>query len=267
MTEQEGQPPLGLTRTEPSSSAHQRFRFPMTLFVYLLVCGLGLWTAGNPVRHSRLREEFGLNWQDLTSGRVYRLVTSVFVQSAPGIRATIAALLIVFPIAEWRLGTRKSTAILFIGDWASTIMVLVATRIAASAGIAGAMTATMTRDGGTSSAAHALASAVCATVHDLRLRRLLVCVIGGEIAISTALGPHLFDAQHALSAVSGWLLVRSTVQKTMSCTPMVRSERIELGVLIHNRDGGASSGTIGIVVALLASVRDRRPRAIGRKPR
>ena len=187
----------------------------MTLVVYLIVFGLGAWNAGNPVRHTRLLEQLGLNWQDVVSGRIYRLVTAIFVQSAPGLRATIGLLLIVFPIAEWRLGSWKSTAVLFIGDWTSTIVVLVGLRLGAVSGFHGALTAAMTRDGGASSAAHAVAAAAAATVPLQRFRRLLVGAISGEIVLSALLGPHLFDVQHALSAVTGWLLVRSNARKKL----------------------------------------------------
>ncbi|MDQ3764337.1 MAG: hypothetical protein M3460_23015 [Actinomycetota bacterium] len=58
----------------------------------------------------------------------------------------IALLAVVLPLAEWRLGSRQTSWVFLLGDWASTIPVLLALKAAAAAGIAAAATAINQRD-------------------------------------------------------------------------------------------------------------------------
>ena len=70
----------------------------------------------------------------------------LFVQTRPGLRGTVGLLLLVIPLAEWRLGPRRTAILFVLGDWASTIAVLIGLRLAAALGHSDAMRLALTRD-------------------------------------------------------------------------------------------------------------------------
>ncbi len=181
-------------------------RYPLSICVVIVVLGLGLWTTGKPRRLADLKRTFGFGWSDLVSLRLYRLPTAIFIQTQPGVRGTIGLLLVVIPIAEWRLGSPRATIVLFLGDWVSTVSVLCGLRLFAAAGRPWAMLEAVARDGGTSSAVHALAAAAVLTIRTQCTRRILGAMIALEVVGLLALRPQLFDVQHGLAALTGWAL-------------------------------------------------------------
>ena len=183
-------------------------RYPVTAGVYAIVVALGVWTVGRPDRHAALLRVFGISWADLAGMRLYRLATAIMIQSRPGLRATIGLLLVVIPFAEWRLGPRRTAITLFIGDWVSTVSVLITLRLLAAMGSSAALTTAMTRDGGTSSAVHALAAATIVGIEQPKVRRCLAFVLTVEIVTMLVFMHRLYDAQHALAALTGWGLAR-----------------------------------------------------------
>ena len=181
-------------------------RYPLSICTITIVVALGLWTTGKPRRLTDLKQMFGFGWGDLVSIRLYRLPTAIFIQTQPGVRGTIGLLLIIIPIAEWRLGSRRATTVLFLGDWVSTVLVLFGLRLIAASGRSWAMVEAVSRDGGTSSAVHALAAASVLTICTKRTRRILGALIALEVLGLLALRPQLYDVQHGLSALTGWAL-------------------------------------------------------------
>lgn len=181
-------------------------RYPLSICVVIIVLGLGLWTTGEPRRLTDLKQMFGFGWSDLASLRLYRLPTAIFIQTQPGVRGTIGLLLVVIPVAEWRLGSRRATIVLFVGDWVSTVLVLCGLRLFASTGRPWAMLEAVARDGGTSSAVHALAAAAVVTIRTRCTRRILGAMIALEVVGLLALRPQVFDVQHGLAALTGWAL-------------------------------------------------------------
>ena len=183
-------------------------RYPLTASVYVIVVSLGTWTVGRPDRHATLMRAFGISWADLAGMRLHRLATAVMIQSRPGLRSTIGLLLVVIPFAEWRLGPRRTAITLFIGDWVSTVSVLITLRLFAAMGSSAALTAAMTRDGGTSSGVHALAAATIVGIEQPKVRRYFAFVLAVEIVTMLVFMHRLYDAQHALAALTGWGLAR-----------------------------------------------------------
>ena len=149
-----------------------------------------------------------MGWSDIASLRLYRLATAELIQGRPGIRATVGLLLFVIPVVEWNIGPRLTLTVMLLGDWMSTVPVLAGLRIVGGLGNTHAMTTALMRDGGTSSAVHALAAAATSKMSSRVARRSVIALVGVEIAVSTAIAPRLFDLQHAISAVAGLALGR-----------------------------------------------------------
>lgn len=184
-------------------------RFPITVgFATLQLWLMTATTADRHLQHLLLRH-FGLAWPDLAHGQLWRLVTAPLIQSKPGfVWSMIALLAVVLPLAEWRLGSRQTSWLFLLGDWASTIPVLLALKAAAAAGIAAAATAINQRDAGSSSGAYALIAAALWTLPAGRIRRIAVSGLLGCLAIILIVFHRLFDLQHLLSAVSTLAVLR-----------------------------------------------------------
>ncbi len=180
-------------------------RWPVAISTSALVLTLGLIFARTPDQHEHVLNTLGLAWPDLVHAP-YRLATALFVQTQPGIRPTIGLLLVVVPVAEWRLGSRRTLLTMFGGDWTATLLSLVALRIAAASNSAWAHTALSRRDGGISAATHALLAAVVFSARPSRWRTLGIAVIGAWILQRLVFGHQVFDAQHAIASVVGAVL-------------------------------------------------------------
>ncbi|MEZ5412416.1 MAG: flippase-like domain-containing protein [Acidimicrobiales bacterium] len=184
-------------------------RFPVTTAVTALVTWLMAATAFDPRLHGQLLRQYGISWGDLTRLQLWRLPTSQLLQTRPGWVGTNLLLLVAFlPLAEWRLGSARTAAVLAVADWSSTLSVLAGLRLAAALGDAGAAHLIAARDAGTSSALYAAAAATAASLPRGRAR----LAAGGGLALwlGTQLVVHhrLFDVQHAaaaLAAVAVWL--------------------------------------------------------------
>ena len=199
-------------KTGGMRSARRVARYPLSTCVLLVVVGLGAWTTGRPQRLGELKRTFGFGWSDLVALRLYRLPTAIFIQTEPGIRGTVGLLLIFIPLAEWRLGSIRATIVLFLGDWISTVTVLCGLRLLAAAHRQWALVESVARDGGTSSAVHALAAAAILTIPAKRTRRVLGSLMVLEVVGLMIVRPELFDVQHGLASLAGWALGASFVR-------------------------------------------------------
>ncbi len=177
-------------------------RFPVSLTAATLVLTIGLGPGRVAASHLRLTTHFGLRWADL-GHQPWRLATAMFVQSKPGVRPTIAALLAMFPIVERRLGSRLTLAAMLFGDWISTISVLLALRIAAANHRSWAAAELVLRDGGISSAVHAVAATAIAASRPSPARSVAGIVALAWVLQRLVWGRQLFDIQHAVAAVVG----------------------------------------------------------------
>ncbi len=178
-------------------------RFPVTTAVTAFVVWLMAATAVDPRLHGQLLRQYGISWGDLLRLQLWRLPTSQLLQTRPGWVVTNLALLAAFlPLAEWRLRSARTVAVLALADWASTLSVLVGLRLAAALGDAGAARLIAARDAGTSSALYAVAAATAVSLPAGRARLAagggLVLWLGTELTVHH----RLFDLQHAAAALA-----------------------------------------------------------------
>jgi phosphatidylglycerol lysyltransferase len=186
-------------------------RFPVSAAFGTLQLWIMAGTALDPRLHTMLLRHFGLAWRDLARGQVWRLVTGPLIQAAPGfVWSNLLLLVVIMPVAEWRLGSRRVPVIFLIGDWISTLPVLIALRLAAAAGIGGAAAIMATRDAGSSSGAWALAAAVLCTLPSGRIRHTALAAMLTGMAVVLAIYRRMFDLQHLLSAAGTIILLHAT---------------------------------------------------------
>lgn len=178
-------------------------RFPVTTAVTAFVVWLMAATAVDPRLHGQLMRQYGISWGDLVRLQLWRLPTSQLLQTRPGWVTTNLLLLAAFlPLAEWRLRSARTVAVLALADWASTLSVLAGLRLAAALGDPGAAHLIAARDAGTSSALYAVAAA---TATSLPAGRARLAARGGlALWLGTALVVYhrLFDVQHAAAALA-----------------------------------------------------------------
>lgn len=183
-------------------------RAPFTLALFGVVLWFMAVTAAEPRVHEQLVRHFGLAWRDLLHLQWWRLGTSPLVQTSAGfVWGNVALLVVLLPLAEWRLGSRRSIVVFALGDWLSTVPVLVGVRVAAALGSGDATRVLAERDGGSSSGAWALAAALTWSIPGARRRRWIAvgAVLGYQLVL-LAVRRDLVDLQHAGAVVAGWLV-------------------------------------------------------------
>jgi hypothetical protein len=159
-------------------------------------------TNGSPGLHRELLRHIGLAWRDLQHLQFWRLPTSQLAETTAGfVWSNVALLLIVLPIAEWRLGTRRTILVFFLGDWVSTLITFVGLRVISPWSPWAAHILTV-RDAGPSSGAWALAITVALTLRPRRTRRIVSTGLFAFLVISVVVHTRLFDVQHLLAAVA-----------------------------------------------------------------
>ncbi|MCW4353802.1 phosphatidylglycerol lysyltransferase domain-containing protein [Hoyosella sp. YIM 151337] len=173
-------------------------RFPVSSAIIAVQLWLMLATAIDPRLHEALVRVFGLSWNDLVSGQAWRLVTDLFVQAVPGFPWSNAVLLVIFPLAEWRLGSRLVPIVFVGGDLLGTLPWLVTERVMVALGRFDAAVLS-DRDVGLSSGAYALLAVTLCTLPWRRIRFAAVGALLGGLTVVLVLYQRDFDWQHLLS--------------------------------------------------------------------
>lgn len=177
--------------------------FPVSLSLAFLMVWFMAVTDGRPVMYQWLLARFGLGWSDLVRFQWWRLPTSQVMQTQQGwVWSNLLLCGIAVPVAEWRLRSARTAALFFLGDWVSTVPVLIGVRLAAAAGNPAALNVLAHRDGGPSSGAWALVLGVAMSIDAVRVRRVIVGVLLGGLTAATVLLHQLYDVQHLVSAVA-----------------------------------------------------------------
>jgi hypothetical protein len=177
--------------------------------MFALILWFMLVTQVEPEAHQLLVRQLGLRWADLLHLQFWRLATSQLLQTKPGLAwGNIALLLPVLPLAERRLGSRRAVVVFFLGDWLSTVPVLVGLRVLAALGDGTAERTLRLRDGGSSSGAWALATAVAIGLPKGRWHMAAIAFVVGFNAIAAAVQHEVVDVQHALAIVAAVVLTR-----------------------------------------------------------
>ncbi|NDI46646.1 phosphatidylglycerol lysyltransferase domain-containing protein [Goekera deserti] len=175
-----------------------------------------LWLMGSgaydPRVHRELLAAAGSNWELLLHGQLWRLLTSPVVQASPGFVWVNAALgLLAFPLAEARLGGRRTAALFLLGDLVGSVPVLLATRLLAGTGLDAAGQHLRELDGGSSAGTWALLAAVAWTLSG-RWRTAALSTVGTVLLAALVLDHALADVQHLVSA-AGTVLVLAGLQR------------------------------------------------------
>ncbi|MFC5004638.1 bifunctional lysylphosphatidylglycerol flippase/synthetase MprF [Dactylosporangium cerinum] len=176
-------------------------RMPVTTAFLLLQAWVMTATALDPDTHGQLIRHFGLAWRDLQNGLVWRLVSSPLIQTEPGWVWSVVWLLLAFlPLAEWRLGSRRTVLIFFAADAVATLSVLLTLRLAAATGSTGAARLITERDAGSSAGSWALAAAVAWSLPG-RARLLAVAGVLATLGVAVVTHRRLFDVEHLIAAL------------------------------------------------------------------
>jgi MFS family permease len=191
--------------------------------------GLSLWLALvthiDHGLHQYLLRHFGLSWPDLLHVQVWRLATATLVQPVPGLLwSNFLLLAMVLPLAELRIGSLRTIAAFFLGDWASTVPVLLILRIAAGLGNSAALHNLVSRDSGSSSAAFAVAGVLAMAVPHRTWRRVAVVVVFSWNVIPLIVHTRLFDGQHVLATAVGVVLALRWERRPAPRTVPVRTD-------------------------------------------
>ncbi|MCP2167213.1 bifunctional lysylphosphatidylglycerol flippase/synthetase MprF [Goodfellowiella coeruleoviolacea] len=188
-------------------------RFPVTAAFAAVELWLMVVTALDVRVQGALLARFGVSWHALAAGRVWVLVTSPLVPAEPGLLwSNLVLLLVVLPLAEWRVGSRAVPVVFFLGDWAGTLPTVLCAHLAALAGVAGAAELASVPTAGSSAGSVALAAAVLWTLPAGWPRRVGVAGLLVVLLARVLLAGHLFDVQHLVSALAvlAALAVRDT---------------------------------------------------------
>jgi phosphatidylglycerol lysyltransferase len=179
-------------------------RWPFTIALFAIAVWLMAVTAVDPASHAWLLRHLGLGWNDLVRLQWWRLPTSQLLQAKSGfVWSNVALLGVVVPIGEALLGTRLVVALFFLGDWISTLLVMLGARLLVALGAGPAVQAALGRDCGSSSGAWAIALGVTWALPRSRTRTtLLACELGFLIGVLVLFG-RLFDVQHLIAGLAG----------------------------------------------------------------
>jgi hypothetical protein len=179
-------------------------RFPFTAALVGLTTWLMIVSAIDVYVYRQFNRHLALGWQDLMRLQLWRLPTAQLLQDRPGwVWSILVMMVVLVPLAEWRLRSGQTIVLFFLGDWCSTLPVLVAMRAAAVLGSSSAATVVARRDSGSSSGLWALAAALAWSMPNRRAR-LSVLAVEGAALVGPLLRYHrLFDFQHLLAAAAG----------------------------------------------------------------
>lgn len=167
-----------------------------------VIVGLQVATALDPGLHAWLTAHFGVDWDTFQRGQWYRLAVSPLFQHGPGFSGLNQYLVLLLPALEWRAGSRMTLAVFWLGDWLSTVPILVLLRVAGE-WRAGALAAAETLDSGSSSALFAVTAALVWVAPRWWLRAMGIAGLFGFLACRVVCYGKEFDWQHLLAAGVG----------------------------------------------------------------
>ena len=209
-----------------ATAQHVVRTYPFSVALAALVTWFMTATAVSRGTFTALLRRFGLAWRDLLHLELWRLPTSQLLQPHPGFVWTNVVLIVALvPWAERRLGTWRTAATFFFGDWISTILVLIGIRLSSGLGYAHAHELLRVRDSGASSGTWALAAAIAWTLPRGRVRTTAVVGVFTVLAGALVVDHRLFDLQHLLAAVGAIALVEVSHLRRGSGTPDPASRR------------------------------------------
>ena len=179
-------------------------RLPFTAALTAVMLALQIQTEVDRDSYDWLHTTFTYNWTDLARHHeLQRLLTGIFIQNGAGLRFGVLWMIPLVAISEFILRTWRTIVVFFLGDMVSSVLILVALRLAAALGSAGAARVIADRDGGASSAMFAVITAATLSLKSGRLRRAALSVLTAAIIGGLLLDQRLFDVQHLGAAAVG----------------------------------------------------------------
>lgn len=228
---------VGETR-DPSSASGRALALVQRLPFSTALIGFELWltaaTTVNPRLERFLLTRFGLNWPDLVHGQVWRIVTSVLIPPRAGLVPGDLALMCAVPILEWRLRSRRTVTVFFLGDWISSLPALAVLRMLAPFGNTAATVAVAKHDAGLSAGAYALLTMFALSLPGGSLPRGRTRTVVITLVVTSVIGPlvwyrRLFDLQHLVAVGAGWLLKPPSSPRGRSERPAAEQEDVPVG--------------------------------------
>jgi hypothetical protein len=179
-------------------------RLPWFSIVLLgAILAIGISTEFDRDLFAPFRAHFALDWDDLSNLELQRLIMNPLLQTAPGIgRNALWLALLVIPIYELRSGEVRTALTFYLGDWLSSLSVLVALYAAGTWGNATAARLAAAPDSGSSCGIFACMTALALSL-PRRPRAISLAMIAAFLLVRIAGWHHLYDFQHALAALTG----------------------------------------------------------------
>lgn len=196
--------PMGIARTYPAT---------IVLLTTIILCAIVTWGQSQEEYEPAVLNRLGLDWDLLTHGQVYRVVTSTFVQSVSGIHfSMVVVLLTAYVLAETFAGSAALVAVVFLSDWFASLMGLLTFRLLAELGSGSAHALLSSPDAGSSATGHGAYALAAATMLPRKLAIALFTLLLSVTAV-------LFFEQHIGASVAhtyssffggavGWFIVR-----------------------------------------------------------
>lgn len=176
--------------------------------IFLAVVTLAFETATHfrPGLYPSLQRHFALSWDSLEEFQFHRILLSAFIQTSAGYSTTIFGLTsVIVPGYEFREGTRRALTLFFLGDWLSTLSVLVVLKVAGDLGNGTAARLASEPDSGSSAGGFACLGALILGLPP-RYRLVAIAALAGFFAVRFTFWHRLFDFQHALASLVGMAL-------------------------------------------------------------
>jgi hypothetical protein len=178
-------------------------RYGASAVTALPVFGFMITTAASPSVYAVIARNLQVRWTDLRSVQIYRVTTSMFVQSRPGILPSIVALFTLVVLCEHRVGPWLTALVFALGDWLTTVGTFVSLRVLAPLGSTTARHALTMASSGSSAACYACGGAFVASLSPGGWRRVGAVLLAADLAVQAAVSHMLSDIQHPISALLG----------------------------------------------------------------
>ena len=177
---------------------------PWFSFVMLsIIFGIEAATHFRPAWYPTIAFHTQLSWEYLEAFQLHRLALSPLVQTTAGCSGLFfIALLLLIPFCELRTGWKRTAAIFFLGDWLSTLPILLVLRIVGRLGDERALALASQPDSGSSSAAFACAAALAMTLPGA-WRLAAIGTLFAGLSYWALLFTRQSDVQHLLAAAIG----------------------------------------------------------------
>lgn len=133
------------------------WRIKGTLLIQIVLIAIGILTKDlSSFEHEKILGEMGFDYDLLTEGHIWHLLTGSWIQVTPGIELSMLALVFGGTVfLELAAGTKAMLLTCISGDWVATVLTALTTRLLAGLGSSTAVSLLSLPDAGSSAMAHA----------------------------------------------------------------------------------------------------------------